>query len=59
MEKLFGLRQLEEARSRLFAVQTITSCNLSVDYGTAKYVIFSKANEKHRTVEQQKLLYSC
>jgi hypothetical protein len=40
MKKLFGVSQLEEARSWDCAVLNITSCNLSVDSGTAKHVIF-------------------
>jgi hypothetical protein len=39
MTKLFGLSQLEEARSCDCAVN-ITNCNQSADSGTAKYVIF-------------------
>jgi hypothetical protein len=40
MKKLFGVSQLEEARSWDCAVQKITSYNLLVDSGTAKYAIF-------------------
>jgi hypothetical protein len=40
MKNLFGLSQLEEARSWDSAVQNITSHNFPVDSGTARYVIF-------------------
>jgi hypothetical protein len=41
MKKMPGLSQLEEVRSWNCAVfENITSCNLSVDSGTAKYVIY-------------------
>jgi hypothetical protein len=39
LKKLFVWRQLEEARSCLYAAKNITSCNLSVDSSTKKYVI--------------------
>ena len=47
MKKLFGLWKLKEARSFHAPVKNITSCNLSVDYGTAKYVIFEYADTKY------------
>jgi hypothetical protein len=40
MKKLFGAWNPEEARRFNAPIQNITSCNLSVDSGTARYVIF-------------------
>jgi hypothetical protein len=40
MKKLFGLSSPEEARGQDVSIKNITSCNLSVDYGTEKYLIF-------------------
>jgi len=40
MKKLFGVAQLEEARSCASSIKNMTSLNLSVDSGTKKYVIF-------------------
>jgi hypothetical protein len=40
MKKLFSDAQLEEARSCASPVQDITSYNLLVDSGTARYVMF-------------------
>jgi hypothetical protein len=44
MKKLFGVAQLEEARSCASScassIKNMTSRNLSVDSGTKKYVIF-------------------
>jgi hypothetical protein len=40
MKKLFGLSFPEEVRRQDAPIKNITSCNLSVDSGTKKYVIF-------------------
>jgi len=40
MKKLFGLSQLEEARSWDCAYLNIKSCYRLVIYGTSKYLIF-------------------
>jgi hypothetical protein len=39
MKKLFGASSPEEARRLDVPVQNNTSCSLSLDYGTVKYVI--------------------
>jgi hypothetical protein len=41
MKELFGVAKLEEARSCASPVQNITSFNLLVVSGTAKYVLFN------------------
>jgi len=40
MKKNFGAWNLEETRRFHAPILNITSCNLSVDSGTARYVIF-------------------
>jgi hypothetical protein len=40
MKKLFGMSCPEEARRQDAPIKNITSYNLSVDSGTARYVIF-------------------
>jgi hypothetical protein len=40
MKKLLRDAELEEARSSASPVQSIMSCNPSLDYGFKKYVIF-------------------
>jgi hypothetical protein len=40
MKKLFGLSSPEEARRQDAPIQNTSSCNLLVDSGTKKYVIF-------------------
>jgi hypothetical protein len=40
MKKLFGLSSPKEARRQDAPIKSITSCNLSADSGTKKYVIF-------------------
>ena len=40
LKKLFGVAQLEDARSCASSIKYMTSWNLSVDSGTKKYVIF-------------------
>jgi hypothetical protein len=48
MKKLFGVEQLEEARSFASPVQNITSTNLLVDSCTAKYLIFEYPDAQHQ-----------